>query len=740
MSKHPEKPETPLHDPFYEREAEKYDNPIPSREYILETLVDWDRPVKKRELQEAWGFESEDLQEALRRRLKAMVRDGQLILLPQGFLPVVRQERHTGTLVIAREGEGWLKTSEGLLPLSGSLRGYYEGDEVEAESVFSAQNHERTRVVHLIQPITPVIVGKVIQSPAGLEVLSFNKKISLRFRLREGKHKGAKVGDIVQICVLRAQAADEGRQPMGEVLEVMGNFDTPGIEIKMAIKQWGLREHWPQPVCQEAEERQKEAILFEETPSRKKLEFPFVTIDGEDAKDFDDAVYCEALKEEGFRLWVAIADVSYYVEEGSALDREAEARGNSTYFPNKVIPMLPEILSNDLCSLKPSVPRYTLVCEMTINPRGTVVHSTFYRAVIVSHARLTYTNASLLVEGDETLKKRHQKEYPSLLALSQLYHLLEKERRSRGTIDFHMKESKILLDAHGKIETLLPEERTLAHRMIEESMLAANVCAATFIHRHKRQALYRIHDKPTAEKLNSLRLFLAGLGLSLTRRKEPTSKDFSDFLHQIQNRDDRHILEVMMLRSLSQAQYSPSNIGHFGLAYPYYTHFTSPIRRYPDLTTHRVILEILTHKKKEAKNRKRFFEKLGEHCSYTERRSDEATREAITALKCYYMRNKVGSVYQGLISGVTGFGLFVTLKDMDIEGLVHVTDLGNEYFHYDPEQYRMIGEATRTEYRLGNTVTVKIEQVDLETKRIALTLWQDGHTPRDKRRKRRRGA
>ncbi|HRE31672.1 MAG TPA: ribonuclease R, partial [Candidatus Berkiella sp.] len=437
-------------------------------------------------------------------------------------------------------------------------------------------------------------------------------------------------------------------------------------------------------------------------------DLPLVTIDGEDAKDFDDAVFCEAREQGGWRLWVAIADVSHYVKPGSLLDKEAIKRGNSTYFPGSVVPMLPEILSNGWCSLKPQVPRLCVVCQMSINEKGIITRARFSRAIMNSKARLTYTEVAEILRGNKTLREKYDSLVPALESLHHLYQALYAARKQRGAIDFDTIETRILFDSMGKINSIVPQVRNVAHKMIEESMLAANVSAAKFIERHKVSNLYRIHDRPPHDKLVALRQFLAELGLGLPGGSQPSPKMFSELIASIQDREDRHVIETVMLRSLSQAQYSPENIGHFGLAYSSYCHFTSPIRRYPDLVIHRIITDILAHKnsKKSALTYTE-IEKLGAHCSETERRSDEATRDAALALKCHYIQDKVGQTFRAIISGIASFGIFAELKDIYVEGLIHVTALGNEYFHYDPAHHRMIGERTRTVYRLGDAIEVR---------------------------------
>lgn len=709
-------------DPFLAREIEKYQTPIPSREYILSTLTEKRTAVKRRALARQFGLEDDpELAEALRRRLKAMVRDGQLMKTPEGYVPITSLETYQGTLVVEREGEGYLRTEENeKIYLSGAtLRGYYDGDKVAVQvTEMDKEGQLRGRIVELLTAVTPKVVGRMIKEKHQFSVIPFERKITQNIVIPKEKKGQAKNGDLVHVQILRDEKYQFHVEPVGEIIEILGDYSTPGIEVEMAMRKFAIPHEWPKAVLQES----KKLKLRHSPQERVDLtELNLITIDGEDAKDFDDAVYCEKAAN-GWKLWVAIADVSYYVKTGSALDKEAKRRGNSTYFPGSVIPMLPEELSNDLCSLKPQVPRLCMVCQMSVNNQGIITRSKFYRALMRSKARMTYTEVAEILKGNQALIEQYQLLLPSIEALHELYQAFYQQRQYRGAIDFDTLETRILFDIDGKIKSIVPQTRNVAHKIIEECMLAANVCAAKFIQRHKRQALFRVHDRPPPDKLRALREFLAELGLDLPGRREPTAKDFSNLLNHIKKRDDRHMIETVMLRSLSQAQYSPKNIGHFGLAYPSYLHFTSPIRRYPDLHVHRIITDVLAEKAGKKSHKQENLEELGVQCSENERRSDEATRDAALALKCHFMQDKIGQHFRGVVSGVANFGLFVELKDIYIEGLVHVTGLGNEYFHYDHAHHRMVGDRTRTTYRLGDPLNVKVVRVDLETKRIDLEL------------------
>lgn len=471
---------------------------------------------------------------------------------------------------------------------------------------------------------------------------------------------------------------------------------------------------------------------------------PFVTIDGEDARDFDDAVYAEAKRGGGWRLFVAIADVSHYVKVGSALDEEAARRGNSVYFPERVIPMLPEVLSNGLCSLNPLVDRLAMVCEMTLSKAGKLTGYQFYEAVIHSHARLTYTKVSQLLEHPDSVEAENLRQQlpgvvPHLQQLYALYKALLAGRHVRGAIDFETQETRIVFGADRKISEIRPTQRNDAHRLIEECMLCANVATARFLQKHAIPALYRVHDGPPQEKLNNLRQFLGELGLSLGRGKAaPTPGDYQELLEKIHDRADFRLIQTVMLRSLSQAVYSPDNNGHFGLNYDAYTHFTSPIRRYPDLLVHRAIRSVIRSKAETphvqragaaSMPKARIYpydelrlDQLGEQCSMTERRADEATRDVTNWLKCEYMRERVGETFPGVITAVTGFGLFVELTDIFVEGLVHVTALPGDYYHFDAVHHRLSGERTGRSFRLGDTTEVVVARVDLDERKIDFEL------------------
>jgi ribonuclease R len=557
------------------------------------------------------------------------------------------------------------------------------------------------------------LVGRLYVEHGVLFAVAEDKRISQDFMVPPNETGGAKPGQVVTLEVV-AQPSKHG-QPVARVIEVLGDYADPGMEIEIALRKHELP-HVFSPEVERLCDKLPDGVTEKDRRGRIDLrKLPLVTIDGETARDFDDAVYCEAVKPGGFRLIVAIADVSHYVRHDDALEREALGRGNSVYFPRRVIPMLPEKLSNGLCSLNPDVERLCVACDMQVDAHGDILSYRFYPALMRSHARLTYTLVGqMLDEPRGGAARNHPELVPHLQQLQKVYRLLAKARERRGAIDFETIETAMIFDDQGKIERIVPVKRNEAHRLIEECMLAANVCASDFLRQNEQPMLYRIHEGPTPEKLQALHEFLKGFGLNLTGGDEPHARDYAKLLARVRDRPDAQLLQTVMLRSLQQAVYSPDNVGHFGLAYESYTHFTSPIRRYPDLLVHRAIKAVLARKRYEPGN----WHELGAHCSMTERRADEATRDVAAWLKCYYMQDKIGETFEGSISGVTAFGAFVALDGVYVEGLVHISELGRDYFHYDAGKHQLMGERTKKRYRLGDRVRVKVARVDLDTTKI----------------------
>ncbi len=712
-------------DPHYEREAAKYENPIPSREMILEVLEDADGPLTLDELAGVLHLEEDTQREALRRRLRAMERDGQVVRnRRKGYVPVTEDHEFVRGRVIAHpDGFGFLVPDEGgedvFLPPR-EMRALLHGDRALVRIAGIDRRGRREGVlVEVLERAHEEVVGRLFIDAGVGFVAPDNKRITQDILIPPDKMGGAKAGQIVVARLI--EQPSRRKQPIGEVVEILGEHMAPGMEIDIAIRAHELPHRWPEAVEQEI------AGLGEEVPEQAKQgredlrDLPLVTIDGPDARDFDDAVYAEPREGGGWRLIVAIADVSAYVQLGSALDDEARLRGNSVYFPQQVIPMLPEVLSNGLCSINPKVDRLCMAVELMIDDEGWMESYRFMEGVMRSHARLTYDQvARMVVERDPELRERHAELVPHLDNLYGLYLDLREAREERGAIDFETTETKFEFDEQRKIKAIRPAERNEAHKIIEECMIAANVAAAKFLNRHRIVALYRVHEGPAPEKVEELRAFLGEFGLHLRGGEKPTPKDYMAVLQQIEGRPDQHLIQTVMLRSLSQAQYSPDpDIGHFGLSLDDYTHFTSPIRRYPDLIVHRAIRHILAGRKPG-----RFpysyedMVQLGEHCSMTERRADEATRDAADWLKCEFMLDKVGEVYTGTISGVAPFGVFLELDEVYVEGMVHVTNLPRDYYEFDPVGHRLVGKHTGRSYRIGDRLEVIVARVDLDEKKI----------------------
>ncbi len=709
-------------DPFAKREAEKYENPIPSREYIMEILEKEGRPRSLPQLIESLALKSEEQQEALRRRLRAMERDGQLIRNRRGGYGLAsKMDLVRGRVIGHAEGFGFLAPDEGGEDLFLSARemdGCLHGDRVIARvSGVDRRGRKEGTIVEVLEYANNRVVGRYYEEGTVGFLVADNKRINQDILIPADKTAGVKVGQFVIAEVL--QQPSRRRQAIGQVVEILGDHMAPGMEIDIAMHAHSLPQEWPAEMAAEVDSLPAE-VPEEAKQGRIDLrDTPLVTIDGEDSMDFDDAVYCEP-KGDGWRLLVAIADVSHYVQVDSALDTEARNRGNSVYFPGRVIPMLPEVLSNGLCSLNPDVDRLCMVCDMSISVDGKLGEYKFYPAVMRSHARLTYTKmAAMVVDNDPTLRGEYAGLVGHLDELYRLFKALNGQRQDRGAIDFNTTETRIVFGEDKKIERIVPVTRNDAHRVIEECMLIANVAAADYLARAEIPVLYRVHEGPKIEKLTNLREFLAELGLPLGGGDKPQAQDYAVLLRQVQERPDSGLIETVMLRSLSQAVYTPDNKGHFGLSYEAYAHFTSPIRRYPDLLVHRAIRHLLSGGTASDFNYGMAdMLQMGEHNSMTERRADDATRDATDWLKCEFMMDKVGEEYEGMVTGVTGFGLFVQLDEIYVEGLVHVTSLDNDYYHFDAAKHRLMGERSNKIYRLADKLKIKVAKVNLDDRKI----------------------
>lgn len=733
-------------DPQAQWEAHKYDNPIPSRQYILQVLEQWDGPAMAHELAQAFGIlENPESLEGFERRLAAMRRDGQLVQTRTGAYGLVaKMHLIQGTVQGHREGFGFLIPDDGgddFYLSSRQMRIVFDGDRVLArETYYDKRGRRNASIVEVIERKTTQVVGQFyLEGDIGF-VVPENKRIPHQIVVTQTNALGARHGQFVVADII--VPPDFRHQPQGRIVKVLGEPMASGMETDVAIHTHGIPCQWPEAVEKALSAYSSQVAEADKTLRVDLRQQAFVTIDGEDAKDFDDAVFCEPTSSGGWNLYVAIADVSHYVRRGEALDEEARVRGTSVYFPSRVIPMLPELLSNGLCSLNPAQDRLCLVCEVRIGPSGRVSRYRFMEAVIHSHARLTYTRVARFLSDQSDLDFTQEPVKNSLHALFELYQVLRKNRRARGAIDFETVETKIKFNSKGKIESIDPVERNEAHKIIEECMLLANVCAAKLLRTYELPALYRVHAEPKQEKLDQVNDFLASFGLQLPTRKKLVAKDYQKVLDQVRDRPDAHLVQTVLLRSMMQARYTEESAGHFGLAYPAYTHFTSPIRRYPDLVVHRAIRylirstiecpQVLRVKGVKRLKKQDWLEispdqlhELGEQCSYTERRADDATRDAVEWLKCEYMLDKVGQEYEGVISGVVPFGLFVELTDVYVEGLVHVTSLTRDYYTLDVARHCLVGERTRTEYALGETLRVRVASVNLEDRKIDFDLVDD---------------
>ncbi len=728
-------------DPHAAREAARYENPIPSREVILELLTEAEKPLDHTDIAQALNLAEPEQVDALQKRLRAMERDGQLMVNRRGAYGLVDKLHLLHCRVQGhRDGYGFampLGEGDDIYLSARQMHFVFDGDEVLVQ-VTGEDRRGRLegKVVEVLQRKHKTVVGRY-QEESGIGfVIPDNGRLTQQI-LIPPKGKGlVRSGQIVTVEITDYPTRQLGAK--GRIAEVLGDHLDPGMEIDVAIRSHGIPYEWSEDVLAEAASLEAEPLEADKQHRIDLRKLPFVTIDGEDARDFDDAVYCEERKGGEWRLWVAIADVSHYVAPGSALDAEAALRGNSVYFPARVVPMLPEALSNGLCSLKPAVDRLAMVCEMELSAKGVLAKYRFYEAVIHSHARLTYTQVGEVLEQG-SCPQVDQHRVPDLKRLLSLYHVLRAARDKRGAIDFETVETRIIFDEHRKIEAIVPVVRNDAHKLIEECMLCANVATARFYDANTLPMLYRVHEGPNEDKLKGLRKFLGELGLDLGGGAKPTPVDYQHLLLQIGDRDDAHVIQTMLLRSLSQAVYQPENKGHFGLHYEAYAHFTSPIRRYPDLLVHRGIRHLI-RSGKSAKGvlqiegaqtipTKQIFPydmhamvAYGEHCSMSERRADEATREVNAWLKCEYLQEHVGDEFDGVISAVTSFGLFVELKDLYIEGLVHITALPGDYYNFDQARQRLTGERSGRSFQLGGAVRVQVARVDLDDRKIDLEL------------------
>ncbi len=698
---------------------------LPSREAILAALRNAGTPLPPADLTRELAV-GPVAREAFHGRLAAMERDGQLLTNRKGELCVVAKlDLVIGTVQGHPDGFGFLVPDEGgddyfLSPRE--MHKVLHGDRAALrKSGIDRRGRPEGEIVEVLERANREVVGRLHEEHGIWFVVAENRRINQDILVAPGDLNGATSGQVVVAEIVEQPAAN--REAIARIKEVLGSAADSGIEIEIALRKHAL----PFEFSTEAE-RQAQRLPAEVRAADRKdrvdlTALPLVTIDGETAKDFDDAVYCER-KGRNFRLIVAIADVSHYVRDGDAIDRDARERGTSVYFPRRVIPMLPEELSNELCSLKGGVDRLCMVCDMEVTAAGAIKGYAFYPAVMHSRARLTYTQVRQWLDAPSKATDATARELlPHLQNLYALYHALAAARDKRGAIDFDTVELALEFDEHGKITRIVPAPRNDAHKLIEECMLAANVCTAQFLAEHRHAVLYRVHEGPPPDKLAVLRDFLRTSALQLGGGDAPAPADYAKLINSIRGRPDFELLQTVLLRSLSQAQYRPENEGHFGLAYDAYTHFTSPIRRYPDLLVHRAVKAVLAGKRYTPSGMT--WDELGEHTSMTERRADDASRDVTNWLKCHFMQDKVGADFDGTISGVTSFGLFVTLDGLNIDGLVHITELGRDYFHYDAGRHALIGERGGRVFQLAGRIRVRVARVDMEQTKIDFTLAEE---------------
>lgn len=721
-------------DPHFEREKRKYgDNPLPSREYILAWLAEQGELMTFRQMVKAFALEGERA-DFLEHRLKAMLGAGQILRNRQGRFGIARKmDLLSGQVVAHPEGYGFFSPdsdeADGFIAPK-YMQELMHGDRILARVKFvGADGRKEYAPVEILERGQKRVVGKISQRHGIWSVVPENRRLTQPVIIPGDQRGGAKSGQIVLLEITEYPARHQ--QAIGRVISVLGEAMAAGMEVTVAIANHNI----PHEFSAETEKqvaKLPDALRPVDYEGRLDLRhLPFVTVDGINSRDFDDAVFAEK-RGENYRLYVAIADVSHYVPADSPLDHDAYERGTSVYFPDRVIPMLPEKLSTGLCSLNPQVDRLALVCEMTVAVDGSIRRSKFHQAVIHSHCRFTYdTVEEILFDRDEAVREGFKSLLGPLEALKAVYDILLAARHARHTIEFDMSEAEFFYDSEGKIESIEERKRLNSHKLIEECMIAANVCAAKFLHKQKLPGLYRVHDEPADERLEKFIDFAGKLGLVWRGQAgsvEP--RHFKELLDAARKRNEHHLIEKMMLRSMAQAVYSPENRGHFGLALDSYAHFTSPIRRYPDLLLHRAVTHHLQggNKKDYLYSPESMVEK-GKHCSMAERRADDATRDAMDFLKCEFMSHRLGEVFSGRISSVTSFGFFVTLDDFYIDGLVHISTLTNDYYHFDADHLTLTGERGGQRFAMLDAVEVRVAKVDIDDKKIDFELIRHSGMP-----------
>ena len=727
VKKHAIKRSGRVRDPEASQEAKKYDNPVASRTLILKTIK------KAGTMTQSSVFKAlqvrEDQEEGVSRRLGAMVRDGQLVKNRRGgYLPVDENHFIKGHVLAHAEGYGFLVPDEGgddLFLSAKQMRGVLHGDHAIATvSGVDRRGRLEGAIISVVERANTTLIGRLLIDDGIAYVVPDNKRISQNILIPTDMIADASVGQIVKAEI--TSQPTKRKQMVGKVVGVIGEHMGPGMEIEMAIHNHGIPCEFPDAAIKQANNFGDKVTDKDQQGRLDLRNTALITIDGADARDFDDAVYCEprpASKGGGWTLIVAIADVAHYVDIHSKLDDEAYERATSVYFPGRVIPMLPEALSNGLCSINPDVDRLCMICEMFVNKQGEIESYDFKEAVMRSHARLTYTQVADALAGEGTGEVAADV-YPHIVNLHEMFQALLGARKSRGTIEFNTTETVINFTRDQRIESIRPSVSNVAHKIIEECMISANVCAAKYIAKSKYPCLYRVHEDPADEKIDDLRGFLSDLDLKLgAPSRKIVSNDYAKLSTEIKKRDDFYMIQTLMLRSMKQAIYKAENSGHFGLALTHYAHFTSPIRRYPDLLVHRALKHIVRKRKKSAyAYTQERMAQMGEHCSSNERRANEATRDAEFALKCEYMLDKIGQTYDAHVTGVVQFGLFVELNEHFVEGLIHITNLPKDYYVFDPKTHQLVGENRGIQFGLNDKIRIKVTRVDMDEKKIDFEL------------------
>ena len=696
------------------KNIEQYQVSIPERNEIIEFLERSGAPRQLSEIAGSFGTDSSAERAALNKRLKAMLRDGELIRnRREGYGLLDKMDLVAGRVIGHTDGYGFFRPETGgedMFLSMKQMRKVLHGDHVVVrQGGLDRRNRREAVIVEVLERVNQSVVGRFFKESSVAFVVPDNKRINQDILIPPQQCKKAKTGDYVVADITRQP--DTHTQPLGKITEVLGPSSSIDMATEIAIRAYQIPHQWPDEIQDELAGLDRK----QQVNGRKDLrKLPLVTIDGEDARDFDDAVYCEKQGQE-WRLVVAIADVSHYVRPGTALDKAAQERGNSVYFPDRVVPMLPELLSNDLCSLKPDTDRFAMVCDMRVNRVGRIKQYRLYPAIINSRARLTYNLVGEILEGAK-VHRRYKPVMSCIKDMHELFTIMHGHRERQGLLNFSSNDIRLSFDDQGNIAEFNTIERHDAHRIIEEFMLAANISVAEFLLTNEIPCLFRNHAVPKEEKINDLNQFLADFGLQLGGGMDPAAKNYARILELVKTREDRHLIETVLLRSMPLAVYESRNNGHFGLAFDHYTHFTSPIRRYPDLLVHRAIRHILQNEPYDySKNDMHHF---GLNCSMTERKAEEAVRDVIARMKCEFMLDKTGKVYEGIISGVTGFGLFVELDDIYVEGLLHISALPADYYHFDPIAHSVSGEKSGRKFFLGDRIKIQVNKVNLDERKI----------------------